>query len=330
MTGDGSYVLAGMADGSDGADTLGASLVVVYSQAAAPSRVISINDGAVTLKGAAVQAYETTLGGFTAADPSTSAALTYVVGGGTTSVPEYGGISTAICFNGVFSGDDGARSDTPTAPDVSASLPPGTTSASTALSTGNDALVWAAAILSVPGTAVGGLYPLIGQDNGEGNVTSNPPGINCGGGGDDCVESYAGGTSVTLTATPNYNTLFTGWSGACTGTGSCVVTMDAPKSVVATFTSAPAGSYYLTVSRTGTGTGSVTSNPPGIDCGGMCTFAFTSGSGVTLTPIPDAGSTFAGWSGEADCGDGNLNIDSPKTCTAIFNLGGGPTTMPST
>ena len=312
-----------MADGSDGADSLGASLVVVYSQAAAPTRVISISDGAVTLKGAAVQAYETTLGGFTAADPSAGAALTYVVGGGTTSVPEYGGISQAIYFNGVFSGDDGARWDTPTAPDVSASLPPGTTSTGAALSTGNDALVWAAAILSVPGTGTGGLYPLVAQDDGNGSVTSSPPGINCGGGSDDCVESYAGGTSVTLMATPGQNNVFSGWSGACTGTGACEVTMDAPKSVVATFTSAPS-TYNVTISKAGTGTGTVASTPPGIDCGATVSLPLPP-DWRDATATPDAGSTFAGWSGDADCSDGSVTMNGPKSCTATFSLGGGPT-----
>jgi hypothetical protein len=326
VSGDGSYVLAGLADGSSGADTLGASLVVIYSQAAAPTRVISINDGAFTVKGWAAHVCETTLGGFSAANPSTGAKLTYVVGGGTGNVPDYGGISQGISFNGVFSGAAGASWDTPTAPDVSSSLPPGTTGTNAALSTGSDGLVWAAAILSVPGTGAGGFYPLTGLDNGNGSVTSSPPGIACGGGLDDCVESFAGGTPVTLMATPGYNALFTGWSGACTGTGPCVVTMDAPKSVVATFTSAPAGTYYLTVLRTGTGAGSVTSTPSGIACGGTCVYAFTAGSSVTLSATPEAGSAFAGWSGDADCGDGGVTMNSPKTCTATFNLSGGPTT----
>ena len=51
---------------------------------------------------------------------------------------------------------------------------------------------------------------------GSGQVTSTPPGINC---GTTCSHSYAAGTLVTLTATPAKNSTFTGWSGACTGTG---------------------------------------------------------------------------------------------------------------
>jgi hypothetical protein len=69
---------------------------------------------------------------------------------------------------------------------------------------------------------------------GSGIVTSTPPGINC---GSDCSQSFTAGTVVTLTATPDPDSTFTGWSGACTNsTGNCIVTMDAAKSVMATFT----------------------------------------------------------------------------------------------
>jgi len=67
---------------------------------------------------------------------------------------------------------------------------------------------------------------------GSGTVTSNPAGINC---GSDCTENYASGTVVTLTAAPDSDSTFTGWSGACTGIGSCVVTMTEAKTVTATF-----------------------------------------------------------------------------------------------
>jgi hypothetical protein len=73
--------------------------------------------------------------------------------------------------------------------------------------------------------------------DGQGTVTSSPAGINC---GSDCSEDYAGGTVVTLTAIPELytgglRTKFQGWSGACTETGPCVVTMDQAKSVEARF-----------------------------------------------------------------------------------------------
>jgi len=67
---------------------------------------------------------------------------------------------------------------------------------------------------------------------GTGTVTSVPAGINC---GSDCSETYNSGTQVTLSAAAGTSSSFAGWSGSCSGTGSCVVTMDAAKSVTATF-----------------------------------------------------------------------------------------------
>jgi len=67
---------------------------------------------------------------------------------------------------------------------------------------------------------------------GSGTVTSSPAGISCPG---DCAESYAAETSVNLTATPNEGSVFTGWSGGCSGTGSCSLTMMSNKSATATF-----------------------------------------------------------------------------------------------
>lgn len=57
-------------------------------------------------------------------------------------------------------------------------------------------------------------------------------GIHC---GVDCTESYANGTQVALSASPGAGYLFSGWDGACSGTGGCMVTMDQPQSVSANF-----------------------------------------------------------------------------------------------
>jgi hypothetical protein len=67
---------------------------------------------------------------------------------------------------------------------------------------------------------------------GSGTVTSNPAGINC---GSDCSEVYSYNTVVTLTAIPVTGSAFTGWSGGCSGTGNCVLTMTAAKNVTASF-----------------------------------------------------------------------------------------------
>jgi hypothetical protein len=65
----------------------------------------------------------------------------------------------------------------------------------------------------------------------KGTITSNPAGINCGG---TCSAAFSSGRSVTLTVKTTGTGVFAGWSGACTGTGTCTVTMDANKAVTAT------------------------------------------------------------------------------------------------
>jgi hypothetical protein len=67
---------------------------------------------------------------------------------------------------------------------------------------------------------------------GHGGIKSEPTGIDC---GTSCSADYSPGTSVKLTATADTGSTFSGWSGACTETDSCWVTMDAKKSVTATF-----------------------------------------------------------------------------------------------
>jgi uncharacterized protein YfaP (DUF2135 family) len=74
------------------------------------------------------------------------------------------------------------------------------------------------------------------NSTGNGTVTSNPAGINCGTGGSDCFEEYAVDTQVVLTATPDTGETFLGWGGDCSGTNpTCTLTMDADKFVYATF-----------------------------------------------------------------------------------------------
>lgn len=65
---------------------------------------------------------------------------------------------------------------------------------------------------------------------GSGAITAS--GINCPG---DCSQIYDSGTAITLNATPAGGSSFAGWSGACSGTGGCQLTMDSDKSAAATF-----------------------------------------------------------------------------------------------
>ncbi len=123
------------------------------------------------------------------------------------------------------------------------------------------------------------------------SVTSSGPGTVAGLGIDcpgDCIESFSHGTEVTLIATPGANSVFDGWSGDCAGTAAtCTVTMNASKSVGASFTAKP----VLTV--VSTGPGSVTGQ--GINCPGDCTEFFDPGAVVTLTEAPSTNAYFTSW-----------------------------------
>jgi len=154
---------------------------------------------------------------------------------------------------------------------------------------------------------------------GSGTVTSSPSGINC---GSICSANYSSGTSVTLTAATASGSTFGGWSGACSGTGACTVSMTAARSVTATFNSS-ATTRSLSVTKMGSGTGTVTSSPAGINCGSTCAANFANGTSVTLSAAPASGSTFAGWSGECT-GTGNctLSMTAARNVTATFNTTG--------
>ena len=155
---------------------------------------------------------------------------------------------------------------------------------------------------------------------GSGTVTStsspdSPTQINC---GPTCSVSYASGTVVTLTATPATGSTFTGWSGcdAVSGTA-CTVTMSAARSVTATFA---VQSFTLTVNKTGIIGGTVTSSPPGINCGPTCSASYNSGTMVTLTATPGLFSMFTGWNG-CDTASGRtctVSMTASRTVTANF------------
>jgi hypothetical protein len=82
------------------------------------------------------------------------------------------------------------------------------------------------------------------------------------------------------------------------------------------------GLSTLSITKAGTGSGTVTSSPFGISCGNACTAAFSSTTNVVLTATPDGGTTFAGWSGGGCSGAKtcSLTMKSDVTVTATFNI----------
>lgn len=152
---------------------------------------------------------------------------------------------------------------------------------------------------------------------GTGRVLSDPAGITC---GTDCSEQYPPGTMVELTAIASSGSVFDGWSGeGCTGIGACVVTLNAAKQVMASFSPVK---HALTVITAGNGRGDVTSAPAGINCGTECEFAFNAGTAITLTAAPQTGSTFTGWTGGGCTGTGtcSVSMSAATSVTATFGL----------
>ncbi|MFB3819286.1 MAG: LamG-like jellyroll fold domain-containing protein [Candidatus Methylomirabilales bacterium] len=186
-----------------------------------------------------------------------------------------------------------------------------------------DNLVIATSYIGPPGGAASPSPPTtaaltVTKDGlGSGTVASSPAGIAC---GTDCGQAYALGTVVSLTAAAAAGSSFAGWSGACTGTGGCSLTLDQARTVTATFVQQPAPSLALTVTRAGTGTGTVASSPAGIACGSDCSESYAYGTSVRLTAAAAPGSTFAGWSGAcAGTAACVLTMSQARAVTATFS-----------
>ena len=258
--------------------------------------------------------------------------------------------------------------------------------------------------------------------SGSGTVTTAPAGINCGA---ICSQSIVPGTALTFTATPAAGSVFAGWTGACSGTGSCSITVNLAATATATFnlvappsppgepdlprvtllsadfggvtfalawtpatgatsyaytaafsdgtaaqqgtvtapsgqlrmpyhasgaaavgficvrslnaagqTSSPSCNAFqvpargtapapvtLSVTKNGSGSGTVTTAPAGINCGAICSQSIVPGTALTLTATPAAGSVFAGWTGACSgTGSCSITVNLAATATATFNL----------
>jgi hypothetical protein len=134
--------------------------------------------------------------------------------------------------------------------------------------------------------------------SGHGAVVSAPAGINC---GTACEAEYTkeAGEIVKLTATEDAHSEFVGWTGGCSGTEPiCHVTVENEAiEVTAEFRALPQQSLTATV--TGSGEGTVTSEPAGIECavGSTCEEEFNAGSTITLIAKPAPHNKVAHWSG---------------------------------
>lgn len=150
---------------------------------------------------------------------------------------------------------------------------------------------------------------------GAGTVTGTVNGVNCGSA--TCTVPVNHGQDVTLLAAAAGGSAFTGWSGACVGTGNCTVSMTEARSVTATFAAQPT----LSVTTSGAGSGSVTSSPAGVDCGSTCSAPFDLGTVVTLTATPASGSSFTGWGGACSgTGECTVTMSQARSVSAGFGV----------
>jgi hypothetical protein len=183
--------------------------------------------------------------------------------------------------------------------------------------------------------------------SGSGNVKSSPSGsgcqpdicpsgaINCPQG--RCQTQYKQGTNVTFTEEPTSGQSFLGWGGYCAGSGTnstCSFTVpstDTSLSISASFTGSSGGGggppppppppsrYTLNVTKSGSGSGSVVSDPAGINCGSTCSMTSDNGQLIRLTATPAPGSVFVGWSGGCTGATCAPTLVSDLTVTAVFD-----------
>jgi subtilisin family serine protease len=159
---------------------------------------------------------------------------------------------------------------------------------------------------------------------GHGRVRTLEDGIFC---GPTCTAMFDRQTTTQAIAEPEYDSYFVEWSGACSGgNSSCLLIMDADKSMVARFALKP----VLRV--TATGSGRVQSGDSQVVCeNSSCQSIYTPGMPVVLTATPAANATFIGWSGgcSGQATTCSLTLSSSIDVTATFSTAGnGPPPPP--
>jgi hypothetical protein len=249
---------------------------------------------------------------FTFATPPTVTSVSPNGGaGGTVTTIAGTGLSSAqqVLFGGTAATGVKVNSDT----SITATAPPGAGTVDVTVLTPNG---FTATSPADQFAYVAPTNTLTASVTGSGTVTSNDGAISC---PSTCSANYGTGAQVTLRARPAAGSSFSGWSGACSGFGSCVVTMNGAQSVSATFVQDVA-----TLSVAVAGYGTVSSSPAGIACGSICTMNYAGGTVVTLTATPSSGATFTGWGG-ACSGNGGcaVTLNAATTVTAVFTAPGG-------
>ncbi|HTO10997.1 MAG TPA: hypothetical protein VMQ51_05455, partial [Candidatus Binatia bacterium] len=161
-------------------------------------------------------------------------------------------------------------------------------------------------------TATFARFNLTVSKTGTGTVQDPTLAINCGAA---CTAGFAAGSTVTLTATPGPGQALVSFTGCATLVGNnCSVVMSQARTVAVKF-----ASFTLTVTKAGAGTGTITSDIPGINCKPDCSESYPAGITVTLTANPAVGSSFTGWSGACTgTGSCSVTMSQARSVTGTF------------
>jgi hypothetical protein len=117
---------------------------------------------------------------------------------------------------------------------------------------------------------------------GAGEIQSDVPGVDC---SVSCRTYWDAGSQIALTALPDDSDRFVRWTGACTGTGDCAVSLTQAVSAVAVF-----GPLRIPVRVSAAGNGRIACTP-------SCGKSFSAGAPLKLRAVAAKGWRFAGWSG---------------------------------
>jgi hypothetical protein len=125
-------------------------------------------------------------------------------------------------------------------------------------------------------------YVLVILNPGPGQGTISGPGISC---GNTCLAAYNAGTVVSLSAKADPGSTFDGWSGGgCSGTGLCMVTMNANPTITANFKTSVVN-YFMTASVNGTGGKISPAGTSSVSSGLSLTFSITPATGYRVASV---------------------------------------------
>jgi hypothetical protein len=155
--------------------------------------------------------------------------------------------------------------------------------------------------------------------SGIGSVSSNTKTIDC---GTTCDTNVKNNSIIELTAMPEIDSSFSGWSGDCQGSNiTCTLPINSDKKVIASFEKGTSITKTLTIRTEGLGTGTVVSLPEGIDCGIECIAGYPKDTAINLKAIAGNDSLFLKWNGDACYGETpncTVYMGDHKTISAIF------------